>query len=214
MAKIKKGIKKGLKKQVISIKGVRTSELLKMDTYNLNKSSLKVVLSRLIHTANQRIKRLEKRTPNSPSLISFKNVNKPFTIRGLSYNDMEIMMKRVKNFLNTQTSTIKGFKEHKKNVVERIGEFEDENQETEFWHIYNKWIENHPNIAVRFNDTNELQAIVYDNFVVKEKTARGTSASVTRAVKKMLGEIVDKQNKDNLINQDVLMNDGIKQHDF
>lgn len=207
-------LKSKIKKSVKSVKGLSTSEILKMDVYKLNTKGLKSMLNRLVSTANKRIRRLEKNASNSPALVQYKNQKKPFTTRGLSHNELETMFKRVKNFLQAETSTMKGYKEHREDIIQNIGEFKDEQQEKDFWEIYNKWIDTHPNLAERFRDTNELQSMIFTNFVVKGKTARGTSASLTRSIKKMLGDIAEKQRKDDLLNEDVLLNNGIMQNNF
>lgn len=197
-----------------SVKGISTSEILKMDVYKLNTKGLRTMLNRIISSANKRIRRLEAKAPNSPALASYKRENKPFTSKGLSHNELETMFKRVKNFLQAETSTMKGYKAHREDIVERIGTFKNEKQEKKFWEIYNKWIETYPNLAVRFRDTNELQSMFYENFVIKGRKGIGNTSAITRAIKKMYGEVVANKNKEDMLNQDALLNDGVKQSDF
>ena len=190
MAKLKTNITKGVR----SVKGLSTNDILQMDVYKLKTASLKKVINRLVSSANKRLRRLYKNAPSSPVLrkhIDDTGALEQFSSKGLKHrNDYEILMKNLKNFLNAKTSTISGFKEYREDVKQSIGEFEDEEQEKDFWHIYNQWIDTHPNEFNRWNgDTNTLQAMIYDEFVVKGKSARGTKSSITRAIKRMLNDI-------------------------
>lgn len=171
-----------------NIKGVSTKRLLEMDTYGLSSKGLRNVLNRLVSTANKRIRRLEAKAPHSQALASYKRENKPFTTRGLNYNEMENMMKRVKNFLTAKTSTIKGFEADRKRVVQTIGEFESEEQESEFWDTFNDWIKKHPKLAQRFNDSFQLRDMMFDEFVTQGRTSQGTKNKITRTISKMLDE--------------------------
>lgn len=193
-------------KSFVKIKGVTTSDILKMDMYNKNASTLRQYLNRIVSAANKRIRRLQKNAPNSPALASYNRENQPFTSRGLNYNEMQSMFKRVKNFLNAKTSTISGYKKHRAEIKAEIGDFKDENQEKEFWEIYNNWIDKHPNLSARFMDSFQLRDMMFDAFVIEGKTKRGASASLTKAVKKMLNDNASIKTADDLRNEDVLLN--------
>lgn len=209
MAKINKKITQGIP----SVKGLSTEQILKMDVYKLGSKGLKKVLNRLVSTANKRIRRLEQYDKVSPALASLHRKRKYFSTKGLNYNQLETEFKAVKNFLQAETSTIKGFKEYRKEVTYHLDEFESEEQESEFWQTYNKWIDTHPKLAMKFKDTNQIQQMIYDNFVVNGKTARGSSMAVTKAIKKMTGAVVEKKRREDILNEDALLN-GVSQSDF
>lgn len=214
MAKLKNQKKSFSKnKRLPSVKGLSTDEILKMDVYKLGTKGLRQVLNRLISTANKRIRRLENQEKTSPALASLHRKRNYFSSKGLNYRQLQSEFKAVKNFLQAETSTITGFKKYRQEITYHLDEFQSEEQESEFWEVYNKWIDTHPNLATKFKDTNELQQMVYDEFVVKGLTKRGTSNKITHAVRKMLGEVVAKQSKDNMMNEDVLLN-GVKRSDF
>lgn len=186
MAKSNTKISSGIK----SIKGLSTSDILKMDVYKLNKQSLKTVVNRLISSANKRLRRLEKNAPSSPALRQHydydKKELKPFTLKGANTrNDVESVMKRVKSFLQSDTSTIKGFKEYAKSFKEEFGEFESKEQANNFWKTYNKWVDTHPELYNLHGDTNGLVEMFYDEYVIKGRTSRGTSSKITRTLNKM-----------------------------
>lgn len=186
MAKNNTKISSGIK----SIKGLSTSDILNMDVYKLNKQSLKMVVNRLISSANKRLRRLEKNAPSSPALRQHydydKKELKPFTLKSANTrNDVESVMKRVKSFLQSDTSTIKGFKEYAKSFKEEFGEFESKEQANNFWKTYNKWVDTHPELYNLHGDTNGLVEMFYDEYVIKGRTSRGTSSKITRTLNKM-----------------------------
>lgn len=186
MAKNNTKISSGIK----SIKGLSTSDILNMDVYKLNKQSLKMVVNRLISSANKRLRRLEKNAPSSPALRQHydydKKELKPFTLKGANTrNDVESVMKRVKSFLQSDTSTIKGFKEYAREFKAEFGEFESKEQANNFWKTYNKWVDTHPELYNLHGDTNGLVEMFYDEYVIKGRTSRGTSSKITRTLNKM-----------------------------
>lgn len=173
-----------------NIKGLSTSDILKMDVYRLNKQSLKAVVNRLISSANKRLRRLEKNAPSSPALRQHYDYEtktlKPFTLKGVkSRNEVESIMKRVKSFLQADTSTLRGYKEYSKSFKESFGDFESKEQANNFWKTYNKWVDTHPELYNLHGDTNGLVEMFYDEYVVKGRTSRGTSSKITRALNKM-----------------------------
>ena len=181
---------KGIANSIKSVKGFSTSDILKMDVYKLNKQSLKAVVNRLITSANKRLRRLEKKASSSPALRQHYDYDtkqlKTFTLKGAkSRNDVEMVMKRVKSFLQSATSTVKGFKEYAKEFTGNFGEFESKQQANDFWKTYNKWVDSHPELYNLHGDTNGLVDKFYDEFVVKGRTARGTSSKITRTLNKM-----------------------------
>ena len=204
MAQKIKGITKGIR----TTKGLSTKAIMNMDVYKLNTKSLRQVTSRLISSANKRIRRLQKQAPHSRALQMHPN---EFSLKGIKKNDrnsVESLMKDIRNFLNAESSTLKGYKKQRERISEEIGDFESIDQENEFWHIYNEWVDKNPNLANRFNDSFQLRDMIFERYVQKGMTAKGTKSSITQAVKKMLKDIndyddnVEKQMKDMLENDD------------
>lgn len=180
-------IPKGIK----SVKGLSTKDILKMDVYKLNKTSLRQVTNRLISARNKRLRRLYNEAPSSPSLRPhIKGVNKlleQFSLKGAkTRNDVESVLKDVKQFMEAKTSTIKGFKAFEKEVTDRLGEFEDDEEANEFWNLYKDWMKKHPNIASRYQDTNMLQSMLYEQYITQNKSAQASKLNLTKMVKKAL----------------------------
>lgn len=184
---------KNVSKGIRSVKGLSTSDILKMDVYSLKKESLKQVVNRLVSSANKRLRRLEQKAPSSPALRQHQDEDgnlKPFSTKGMkTRNQIEEVMRRVKNFLQAETSTIKGFKEHRKKVESKFGKFKSIEQESEFYTAYNEWLKSHPNISARFNDSNAILYMFYDEYVVKEHTSRGSKRNVTSQLNQLLKQL-------------------------
>lgn len=200
MAQIKKV------KKLIKVKGLSTKEILKMDVYKFNAPTLRQVLNRLISSANKRIRRLKQKAPNSPAIRNRED-NFKFSLKGVAKNDrnqMESIYKDVKNFLQAKTSTIKGFKEYRADVERTIGTFDSIEQENDFWKTFNNWVDTHPNLSARFNDSFQIRDMMYDEFIVKGRTERTAKANVTKAINKMLKEA----------NQSKAKSDALKRRDL
>ena len=199
---------KNISTGIRGVKGLSTSDILKMDVYKLNKQSLKAVVNRLISSANKRLRRLEVKAPSSPALRQHYDYDtkelKPFTLKGAkTRNEVEMVMKKVKSFLQAETSTIKGFKDYAKEFTGKFGEFESKEQANNFWKTYNKWVDTHPELYNIHGDTNGLVEMFYDEFVVKGRTARGTSSKITRALNKMHQVINERESAE----EEMKMND-------
>ena len=192
-----------------TVAGLSTKNIMDMDVYKLSTESLRKVTSRLISSANKRIRKLKQSAPHSRALAMHPD---GFSLKGIKKNDrntVESLMKDIRNFLNAESSTIRGYKKQRQRVTEEIGDFESIEQENEFWNIFNEWVKKNPNLANRFNDSFQLRDMIFERFVQKGMSARGTKTSITRVVSKMLKDIneyddnVEKQMRDMLENDDV-----------
>lgn len=116
-------------------------ELLNMSSKDISKLSrreLALVVSKLASAANKRLRRLEN-TPMGTESIPYKNVMKVgrFSVAGKNQGQLQNEFKRVSVFLNTNTSTVTGWKAEKDRVYKRIGgRFESEDAEKAFWRAY------------------------------------------------------------------------------
>lgn len=200
MAQIKK-IKKG-----VNIKGLTTKQILNMDVYKLSTKSLRQVTSRLISTANKRIRALKQNAPHSRALYMHKN---EFSLKGIKRTDrnsVESLMKELRSFLNAESSTIKGYKAQRERITSEIGEFDDIDQENEFWETFNEWVDANPTLASMISST-QLLDVIYERYVGKGMTKQGTKSSITRLIKKMTMDVNQKQSIQDKAVRDVLKND-------
>lgn len=219
-----------IKKVIKAIKSttkMSTNDLMQMDLYKLNTPSLKAVATRLIRTANQRLRRLEAKNVHRQSSAYRGTIDKwrdewisgkskkdtqqtSFTIRGIkTHGDLEKLVKEVKNFLKAPSSTLKGLTIQREDVKTELGEFESEEQEKDFWELYNHWQSTHKNISARFNDSFQIRDLLYDYYVEEGRSGRGASSKLTRAVNKMLNDVKEQKQEDDTRAEDELKNGKI-----
>ncbi|MBR6518015.1 MAG: hypothetical protein IKT40_14375 [Bacilli bacterium] len=195
-------ISKGIK----TTKGLTTKQILNMDVYKLNTKSLRNVTSRLISSANKRIRSLRQKAPHSRALYMHPN---EFSLKGIKKTDrnaVESLMKEIKSFMNAESSTIKGYQSQREKITSTIGEFDDIEQENEFWETFNEWVDANPTLASMISSS-QLQDIIYERYVGKGMTKQGTKASITRLIKKMTMDVNQKQSIQDKAVRDVLKND-------
>lgn len=80
-------------------------------------------VSRLAAIANKRIKRLEKNNlTDSPAYKKLTENGEPkFSVRGKDFNQVQKEYSRLKRFLESQTSTIRGINQNLKDIAENTG---------------------------------------------------------------------------------------------
>ena len=201
MAQIKK-ITSGIK----TTKGLTTKQILNMDVYKLNTKSLRQVTSRLISSANKRIRSLRQKAPNSRALRMHPN---EFSLKGIKRTDrnsVESLMKEIRSFMNAESSTLTGYQAQREKITSEIGEFEDIEQENEFWETFNEWVDANPTLASMISSS-QLLDVIYERYVNKGMSKQGTKSSITRLVKKMTMDVNQKQSIQDKAVRDVLKND-------
>lgn len=92
---------------------------------HLSKTELRQAVSRLADAANKRLKRLSKSDVVSPAYMEAMDNGNKFSTRGKSEIELQIEFRRVSNFLQDKTSTIKGSREYmeetRKNLKDAFG---------------------------------------------------------------------------------------------
>lgn len=79
---------------------------------HLSKTELRQAVSRLADAANKRLKRVSKSDVVSPAYMELMDNGNKFSTRGKSEIELQIEFRRVSNFLQDKTSTIKGAREY------------------------------------------------------------------------------------------------------
>lgn len=84
---------------------------------------LKAEVSRLASMANKRLVRLEKNgLQDSPAYQKWvKDGGDKFSVRGKDYNQLQQELARVRNFVNSKTSTVRGLNKTLKEMAENTG---------------------------------------------------------------------------------------------
>lgn len=113
-------------------------DLYPSDIRGMTKKELSKVVSQLASAANKRLKRLAA-TPMGGESRAYKTAMKrgKFSVKGKDKNALWNEYKRVRQFLGSKTSTVKGFKEFRAETTNRIGGgFANEDGEKAFWRAY------------------------------------------------------------------------------
>ncbi len=79
--------------------------------------------NRLVSLANKRIRRLEKNgLQSSPAYQAYlANGAKPFSTKGKDYNQLQSEVARLKRFIDSETSTVKGVNNYLKEIAKNTG---------------------------------------------------------------------------------------------
>ena len=101
-------------KSIGDISSMSIEELNAMDRPTLAKA-----VSRLASAANKRLKRFEGSELESPATKSVEKSGGKFGTRGKTLNQLRSEFIRAKNFLGNKTSTIKGYKQFKKDFFDK-----------------------------------------------------------------------------------------------
>ena len=108
-------------------KGARTmttSELLNLSSVEiskLKKPQLRKIVQTLASTSNKRLKRLQQKGISTPA-SRYANKSGKFSTKGKNINQLRAEYIRAKNFLQSKTSTLKGYKQFKKEVQKNLAE--------------------------------------------------------------------------------------------
>ena len=109
-----------------NVKGKSVSDILNMD-YNdfisMNYSDMRKAVSRLVSAGNKRIRRLESKGLETGATDFVKRSGGYFSTKGKNLNQLRAEFSRAKAFFGMKSSTIKGLKEVRKGMQERLKEF-------------------------------------------------------------------------------------------
>lgn len=108
------------------VKGKSVSDILNMD-YNdfisMNYSDMRKAVSRLVSAGNKRIRRLESRGLETGATDFVNRTGGYFSTKGKNLNQLRAEFSRAKAFFGMKSSTIKGLKEVRKGMQDRLKEF-------------------------------------------------------------------------------------------
>lgn len=104
-----RGVKEYKQPSIVSGKSVK--DILSMDVSEFNKLGLKdmqKITGRLVSAGNKRLRRAEEKGITSPAFAYIENSGGYFSTKGKNLNQLRAEFVRAKNFLEAETSTIKG----------------------------------------------------------------------------------------------------------
>lgn len=137
MAKNKNTIK------AINVSGLSTSDILNWEFEEINKMSnraLKQITSRLVSSANKRLRNIEKANKTKFNVPYQKVMEEggKFSVKGKNRQQTLSEYARAKEYLESKTSSLKGYKTYREKVKSRVGlEGATDEEESEFWEEYN-----------------------------------------------------------------------------
>lgn len=115
MPKAKKG------RAYVSGKSIKHLTRLHAATINkMDESTLRAVVTRLSSAANKRIQRIEDKGITTPATREAERGGGRFSAKGKNLNQLRSEYKRVKSFLKSETSTLKGYKDFAKRFEEKL----------------------------------------------------------------------------------------------
>lgn len=129
-----------------------TSELLNLSSVEiskLKKPQLRKIVQTLASTSNKRLKRLQQKGITTPA-SRYVDKSGKFSTKGKNINQLRAEYIRAKTFLQSKTSTLKGYKQFKKEVQKSLSEkginISSDNLEPIF-NIYEKLKDINPSVA-------------------------------------------------------------------
>ena len=144
-----------------------------------HRSNLAEITSRFVSTANRRIKKLgaSKIGQTSPAYQRAKAMSKSglFSVKGKNWNDLRNTIKETKQFLESKTSTIKGWREIRTNIEADIGgELNTAFKSRKFWEAYRRLSESRGGLMARKGSKSRLsservQQLLYNTITSKKK---------------------------------------------
>lgn len=103
-------------KQPSIVSGKSTNQILSMDVDTLNKlgkKDLQKITGRLVSAANKRIRRAKEKGVDSPAFAYIRDNGGKFSTKGKTLNQLRSEFVKAKNFLEAETSTVKGAEQFK-----------------------------------------------------------------------------------------------------
>lgn len=110
-------------KQPSVVSGKSIDDIMNMDiqTFNkLNKSDLRKVVGRLVSAGNKRLRSFEKAGESSPATRHIEKTGGVFSTKGKNLNELRNEFTRAKNFLQSKSSTRRGWTGVKKETAKNL----------------------------------------------------------------------------------------------
>lgn len=110
-------------KQKSIVSGMSINDIMNMGIKQFNKLTepeLRKVVGRLVSASNKRIRRMESSGIETPALRKVNKSGGVFSVKDKNLNQLRSEFSRAKSFLQSPTSSIKGYKEVQKKTVEGL----------------------------------------------------------------------------------------------
>lgn len=163
------------------VSGKSIQDILNMDYNEFNKlstSELRKVTGRLVSAGNKRLRSFEKANESSPAYREVARSGGKFSTKGKDLNALRSEFTRAKNFLQSNTGTLKGWNKTKKNTVKELkkqGVNISENDLNSLWSAYEDLKELSPEVAnraLKYSTLSEIANRVKDGNLSPEEIAQ------------------------------------------
>lgn len=144
------------------VTGKSVEDILNMDVSKLTESELRKITGRLVSAGNKRARRMMAKDVMSPALNILQDTGGMLSTRGKSINQLRAEFKRAKNFLQSETSSLAGYKKVKKETMAQLKKEGIKISDKEwdvFWRAYEELKKQDPSIAVKGLKYEVLQEI-------------------------------------------------------
>lgn len=174
---------------------MKTSQIVNMTAesfMNLSENQLRKFTSQIAKTANRRMKSLESKGISSPASRYAKRGGAKFGIAGKSTDEVKAEFMRAKGFLESQTSTVKGWNKFVNDSVKGLEERGikiDKEDFDKLWKAYDDLAETDPEIKERqfkYMTLNEIS-----NTMAEDPDA--SAESIANKIHERLSELYEKQ---------------------
>ena len=154
-------------KQPSIVSGLSVNDILDMDIKEFNslkESDLRKIVGRLVSAGNKRLRYFERNGEKSPATRYINKSGGPFSTKGKDLNALRAEYVRAKDFLQSKTGTMRGWKKVKNDTINTLKEKYKINmtddQWDDVWETYEKLKEESPDIAERGQKYEVLEEIV------------------------------------------------------
>lgn len=198
---------------MIDVTGLTINDILSMDTRIYNTKDLRKIANRLVSATNKRIRRLKKAKKKMdytiPALkhLKEKNRSRQFTIKHAKFKGKKAEQKergfllkkisKMQEFNKLKTSTIRGARSVEREITTRLGKgYTDLNKgdKNKFWELYEKVVEERPEIVGSKNKSKELQKEtlkLYQTSLTEEEKKAKLKEFLDTKYKEMYEEEID-----------------------
>ena len=173
------------------------------DFSKLTDKELREATSTLSSVANKRVERLENR--GFKNSIAYANYSKGerggerFGIRNKSRQEVEIEYRRLRNFLNSKSSTIKGVRAERSKVLNTLGLGNEKITDEQYNEITGALSRLYDSNRLRDNkDISGKVAQVVKTYIKDKKRKNITSSNIYKDVMKVLNEELQKSGAEEL----------------
>lgn len=154
-------------KQPSIVSGLSVNDILNMDIKEFNslkESDLRKIVGRLVSAGNKRLRYFERNGEKSPATRYINKSGGPFSTKGKDLNALRAEYIRAKDFLQSKTGTMRGWKKVKNDTINTLKEKHKidmtDDQWDDVWETYEKLKEESPDIAERGQKYEVLEEIV------------------------------------------------------